>query len=126
MLRVNIGLNRTLVGLLGAAIVLWLLFSLRTVVLELLIALGIAYILDPLVDRLERLVRSRGVAILLLLIPLLGVIALVFAWLVPRLVEEIRTFVQGLPDMLEVPFLWLRDQLSVRFNVAIPATLEEL
>lgn len=126
MLRVNIGLNRTLVGLAGAAVGILLLSSLRSVIFELLVALGIAYILDPLVDRLERLVRSRGLAILLMLVPLLGVLALLFAWLVPRLVEEIGDFIRELPRMLEIPFVWASNLLMEQFNLAVPATLEEL
>ncbi|MGB3050948.1 MAG: AI-2E family transporter [Polyangiales bacterium] len=84
----------------------WLLFTLRGVLAPVFFAFLIAYMLDPLVDRIEqsRLLRGRsigravGIAVLLL-----GVFAIAaFSLLVifPMVYEEIASFVKRLPGLV--------------------------
>jgi predicted PurR-regulated permease PerM len=61
---------------------------LRNVTTPILISLVIAYILDPVVLRLERLGLRRLLAVGLVYITFLGILALVFALTAPRLYRE--------------------------------------
>lgn len=65
----------------------------RGTITALLLAMTIAYILEPVVDALERRRVPRGLAILLLAAGLVsGAVALVL-WIVPRVIEQARVFI---------------------------------
>ncbi len=125
-LRVDLGLARLLLVLGVAAGVVWLLGALQGILAQLLIALGLAYILDPVVDRLERAVRSRALAIVLLIVPLLGILSLVITLLVPRLLDELVVFGSKLPRLFEMAFEWSKALLLSRFQLELPHSFAEL
>ena len=93
---------------LGASLAgLWLLFALRGVLAPVFFAFLIAYMLDPLVDRIEatRLLRGRsygravGIAVILagfFVITAVGVLVLV-----PMVYEEVADFLKRLPGLVE-------------------------
>lgn len=83
-----------------ALIGIWLLETLGGLLAPFILALALAYILDPLVDVLERRRLKRGLAIALLGIPVLGLIVLVGAVAVPALADQIASLLDGLPDAL--------------------------
>jgi len=76
----------------------WALQRLTPVLLPLAIAGIIAYLLDPVVDYLERKGMTRSVAILLVFFLGLGVVAGVSATVIPRLVVETKELVNKIPD----------------------------
>ncbi len=86
--------------------VAWLLFTLRGVLAPVFFAFLIAYMLDPLVDRIEqsRLLRDRsigravGIAVLLLGVFAISVISLLVIF--PMVYEEIASFVKRLPGLV--------------------------
>lgn len=79
----------------GLAIVFLLIVYARGTITALLLALAIAYILEPVVDALERRRIPRGLAILLLGTAMIaGAVALV-VWIVPRVVDQAREFVMA-------------------------------
>ncbi len=125
-LRVDVGLVRVLVGVGIIGLAVWLVGALQGIIAQLLTALAIAYILDPLVDRLERLVRSRGLAVVLLVVPLLGLLGLVSGLLVPRLIDEITVFVGKLPAMFDAVLRWLLTTVVARFELELPHSVGEL
>jgi predicted PurR-regulated permease PerM len=71
-----------------------LIYVLRAVFLPLLVALLLAYILNPLVTALERRKVPRPVSIAAVYALLAGAAALALLWAVPRAVAEGREFVQ--------------------------------
>ncbi|MDH3728627.1 MAG: AI-2E family transporter, partial [Myxococcales bacterium] len=85
----------------------WLLYTLRGVLAPFFFAFLIAYMLDPLVDRVEetRLLRNsrvaRGIGIAVLLIGVFGVTAVLLFVVAPMVFEQISSFVQSLPGLLE-------------------------
>lgn len=86
-----------LAALVAAATLLWLLGPILT---PFVVSAGLAYLGDPVVDRLQRagLSRTGGVVLVfavlaLLLIPALGL-------LLPLLAEQIRVFIGNVPDYL--------------------------
>lgn len=93
---------------LGVSVALgWLLYTLRGVLGPVFFAFLIAYMLDPLVDRIEasRLLRGRpvgrAVGIAVLLAGVFAVTAFSLLVIVPMVYEEIASFVRRLPGLVE-------------------------
>jgi len=108
---------------------LWLLALLGPILAPFLLAGILAYICNPLVDRLERLrvPRAAGaLAVLLLLGALLAGLGLILA---PLLVEEAAVLAERLPEGLalanEKLLPWLREHLGLRLHLD-PASLKKL
>jgi len=84
----------------------WLLYTLRGVLAPVLFEFLIAYMLDPLVDRVEesRLLRgkpiARAVGIPVLLVCVFAVAAVLILVIVPMVYEEIASFVKRLPGLV--------------------------
>jgi len=85
----------------------WLLYTLRGVLAPFFFAFLIAYMLDPLVDRIEAMPRlrnsriARGTGIAVLLVGVFGVTGVLLFVVAPMVFEQISSFVQKLPAMLE-------------------------
>jgi predicted PurR-regulated permease PerM len=84
----------------------WLLFTLRGVLAPVFFAFLIAYMLDPLVDRIEqsRLLRDRSigraVGIAVLLLGVFAITAISLLVIFPMVYEEIASFVKRLPGLV--------------------------
>ncbi len=90
----------------------WLANQLASVIFPLAIAAVLAYLLDPLVDFLERRKVPRTRAILLVFFVLLMVVVILLATVVPQLVVEIKSLVQQMPDHADRLRDYVRDKLS--------------
>lgn len=83
--------------LISALVFVLLLVLLRDVLLPFIAALALAYLLDPLADRLERMGLSRLTATLVILCLFLLVIALALILLAPLLGQQLVGLVERLP-----------------------------
>lgn len=88
-----------LIGFLAAALVLYLL---RSVLLPFVAGMAVAYMLDPVADRLERWCSSRTLATGLITAAFLLAVIIALFLLVPLLQSQIASFAQKLPHYLEV------------------------
>ena len=97
----------------GLLLVLWLL---TPILLPFVLGAALAYLGDPLVDRLERLRLSRtsGVVIVFSTITLGSLAAI--ALLLPLLQQQLQTFLQRLPEYLQ----WLQETALPTLGVTIP------
>ena len=88
--------------LIGAYVVYWL----RDVLTPIFVAFSLAYLLDPLVDRLEarRVPRLAGIA--LVLAGTLGAVALFLGLVVPGIAADVAGVIRELPQQLAA--LWAR------------------
>jgi predicted PurR-regulated permease PerM len=75
----------------------WMLQRLTPVLLPLAIAGILAYLLDPVVDLLERWGMKRSIAILLVFFIGVGIVVAVAALVIPRLLVETRDFIEQIP-----------------------------
>lgn len=88
----------------------WLLWRLAPVITPFAVAAGIAYLSDPLVDRLEQ-VRIRGwvwgrtLAVVIVFLGLLALFTLALLVIIPALVRQARELVEQMPEYLD----WLTD-----------------
>lgn len=86
----------------AAAILFFLtLWVLRAMLLPFVLGLAVAYLLDPLVDRLEKLGASRTVGTAAVLCSFAAVFAAVIALVFPVLQEQMSQFLQALPVYIQ-------------------------
>jgi predicted PurR-regulated permease PerM len=84
----------------------WLTWRLAPVITPFAISAGLAYLGDPMVDRLERLrffrwPISRTVSVVLVFVFMSALLGLVLLILVPLLTDQVRDLVRRAPEMLE-------------------------
>jgi predicted PurR-regulated permease PerM len=113
--------RRAIVAALALAIVLGLLWVLKAALTPLAIAFLIAYVLDPLIDRLEKLGMPRRLAIVLLIGILLGSITAGLLFLIPKLQSDIAALIDRLPSYLDQLQTRLVPELERRLGVALPS-----
>lgn len=102
-----------LLPLFGAVVLVWLLGPVLT---PFVIAAGLAYIGDPLVDRMQRLRLSRTAAVLVVFAVLTLGFGLLVLLLFPVLEQQIRVLISNLPRYGE----WLHARIAPLFNAVLP------
>jgi predicted PurR-regulated permease PerM len=113
---VNIHITaKSIVLLLAAAAVIWLLVAFNQVLLILFLAILLAVAITPLVGRLER-GMPRAIAILVIYAILLGILSAAVGLLVPLLIEEFGQLSATLPrtieNILTLPERWIAPLLG--------------
>jgi predicted PurR-regulated permease PerM len=98
--------------------------GLRAVLTPIFLAFLIAYVLDPVVDRLERWKIPRALGIIVVLAVALGATLLFFALVVPAIVSDVATFVRELPGYLTTALARIEPILE-RYGVQVPHTAAE-
>lgn len=94
---------RTMGWLLGLAVIVLILSRhpvLRSVLVAILFAAITAYILNPLVQFLEKKGIRRTIAILLIYLAAVAILTLLFVLVLPRTIEETTKFVSTLPGLI--------------------------
>jgi len=86
---------------------------LASVLGPILAALGIAYMLDPVLERLVRRGMSRGVGAAILLVTCVTVIVTAVTFAAPRVYDQLLEFVTDLPRMVDNLSVWLHDHFSI-------------
>lgn len=94
-----------------AAVFLAVLWGLGNVILPFLVGGAIAYFLDPIADRLERLGLSRAAATATISVAALLAFTLLALWIVPMLVRQLIQLVNAAPTI----FGELQDFLTEKF-----------
>jgi len=96
------GTQRHRLAVLAASLVfgVWLLDTLGSLLAPFVLAIGIAYLLDPAADRLERRM-PRTAAVAVLAVPVLAVVAAGLVFGVPALVRQVAELAGELPAALE-------------------------
>ena len=84
--------------------------KLATILAPILVALGIAYLLDPIVEKLVARGMSRMVAATLILVGFLAVVTGVLMLLIPAAVDQVRAFINGFPDMINRVDAWIKKE----------------
>jgi predicted PurR-regulated permease PerM len=92
----------SLIGILilGNLLYRYALVPVRIVVAPLLIALGIVYLLNPIVSRLQARGVSRVLGALLTYIVFLGVVGVLLRFLIPLVAHQVSGFAESVPELL--------------------------
>jgi predicted PurR-regulated permease PerM len=99
--------HRALVVVAATLTGLWLLAETGGLLAPFILAAVLAYILDPLVDRMGRLGLSRSLAILLIIVVALGALAALLLLAVPAAFRELGELVDSAPLLFERLGAWL-------------------
>jgi predicted PurR-regulated permease PerM len=91
----------------------WIVTHLAHVLAPVLVALGIAYLLDPVLERMVARGLSRTISAAILLVGFLGAITLTAIILIPIAIHEVRDFVAALPEMVDNATRYMRDAWGV-------------
>jgi Predicted permease len=109
----------------AAAVVLFLLvFS--GILLPFVGGMALAYLLDPVADRLERLGLSRLLATLVIVLLFLVFVVLLFVLIVPLLANQISAAVAGLPDFVRWLQTFVVQRAGPRISSALHMSQDEL
>lgn len=100
---------------------LWVLSTAGSLLAPFFLAFVLAYILDPLADRLSAHPRiGRTTAILLLLAPFLALAAVSVVFGVPELVRQARDLIRQAPEFIEGLTAWVRGLTPTSLGFDIP------
>ena len=99
--------HRLVVLTTGVLVALWMLADLGTLLAPFVLAVVLAYILDPMVDRIERTRLPRPLAILLLALPALVAVGLLLFLGVPALADQIQSLITRSPELVERLATWI-------------------
>jgi len=100
--------GRRLLAAVGVVTLCWLATEAKTVLAPFVVAALLAYLGDPIVDRLETWGLARTPAIFALLVPIGGAAVLCGMWLVPLLVGEIGRLAEQVPAAGATALAWAR------------------
>ncbi|MGO4438495.1 AI-2E family transporter [Rhizobium sp. RAF56] len=96
------GLKRQIVfWLVVLALFITFLFLFSSILLPFLMGMAIAYFLDPIADRLERLGLSRLMATVVILVSFVVVFALTLMIVIPIIISQFNDFVQHVPAYVQ-------------------------
>ncbi|MDX1567958.1 MAG: AI-2E family transporter [Longimicrobiales bacterium] len=114
-----------LIGLAAVLTGLWILETTGFLLAPFVLALVLAYILDPLVDWLQGWNLSRTLAISTLILPLGLILAALVFWGIPALAEQIGNLARQVPDMLSRLVGWIESFRGRVVRWDIPVVDEE-
>ena len=84
----------------AASILLIFLWLLGDILLPFVLGAAIAYLLDPIVDRLERLGTGRVLGTILIIMAAFFVLFFIFLLLIPLVIDQFRLLVAAVPDLV--------------------------
>jgi predicted PurR-regulated permease PerM len=95
-------------------VVAWQILSTLAVILApILVALAIAYLLDPVLEWMVKRGIKRSLGALILLVLFLGVITLTLSILIPEAISQVEHFVNDLPTMIDNTTSWAKTKFGV-------------
>ena len=94
----------------ATAVFLFLLWALGNVILPFLVGAAIAYFLDPVADRLERMGLSRVLATVLIFVFMRGIVILALLGIIPLLIQQSNDLMQAAPELFNQLRTWLTER----------------
>jgi predicted PurR-regulated permease PerM len=122
--RREITLPKEFYVVLGLAASGYLLYALRSVLTPLFLAFGIAYMLDPVIDRFETWKVPRPAGIAIVLVGLLGLVAAFIALVLPVVASDVATVASELPSKISALITSADPWLSAH-GIKVPHTTTE-
>ncbi len=104
----------------------YLISQLKEILIPVVIALLLAYLLDPAIDWLEERGVGRSLAILILLLGIMFFIAAILLLLVPLLGSEVTSFANRIPLFVSRVKTQAVPWLEQTFHMTVPRTATEL
>ncbi len=114
-----------LIAVVAVLTALWLLHTTGFLLAPFVLALVLAYVLDPLVDRITARRVSRSLAIVLLTLPVLGLLAVAVLFGIPALGAQTGQLIADTPEFLTRVAGWLDAVWQRLQRVNLPLIEEE-
>jgi predicted PurR-regulated permease PerM len=100
----------------------WIVLSYLTGVLSpVLAALGIAYLLHPVLDRMAARGVNRGLGAAILLISFIAIVVAAVTMLAPKVADQLAQFLRDLPQMYDNVSAWTKQH----FDIELPSDWKE-
>jgi predicted PurR-regulated permease PerM len=115
------GRNNLALGIVCALIFAWLVYALRGVLAPVILAFFLAYVLDPIADRVEAMRVPRGFAVMGLLVGAILVGVLLVFLVLPALLRDLVDLISQLPLALKRAIETAGPWLQAR-GIQVPAT----
>ena len=109
----------------GIALVAYVTYLLRGILVPLFVAFLVAYALDPVVDRLEALRVPRVLGALTVMAALGALGSLLLLYVVPYFLGELRDAAKNLPQQLIALQALVNPWLAAQLNVEAPVTISD-
>jgi len=103
-----------------------ILVLLRDILLPFVIAMAVAYLLDPVADKLERWGMSRTLATTILTVAFLIVVFVAVAFLLPVLQQQVINFLGNLPDYFNTIRNWAQPLVERWMSQLEPKDVERI
>lgn len=100
--------------------VFWLLSSTGSILAPFILSIVLAYVLDPLVDRMERMRISRMLAMALLSVVAVGLLAVVVLLVVPASLRQLGAVLQDVPVFFQRLGAWVESMRTRMLAVDMP------
>ncbi|MCZ6782049.1 MAG: AI-2E family transporter [Proteobacteria bacterium] len=114
-----------IVGVATLGLILVLLWVLRGALTPLVVALTLAYLLDPVIDRFQAWHLPRGLAVLLLLGVALGALVSFALFVVPLMQQELAELARALPGYVDRLMQAIGPWLEENFDLELPGSFRE-
>lgn len=122
--------SRTILTLVGAALFLWFIYLVREALPPFLIAFGLATLMDPVLDRLQRRGMRRGIAVALTFITFLALFIGAMVILLPIAFAQSNQLVGKIPaayDQVRQSIdAWARDNITLLQRLHFPTSTQEI
>ncbi len=112
------------------ALLIFLIFALKSIIAPLSVAWLIAYIFDPLIDKFQKIIKSRPLCIMLLLLFLAFIFIVFILIIIPTASEQAQKIINKLPNYqkqlenyFEIIFSKIQARYPESFNVILQKAL---
>jgi predicted PurR-regulated permease PerM len=102
------------------AIIAFLLYLLAPILLPFVSAALLAYLGDPLVDRLEKMKLSRTLSVVVVFLLIFAFLIPFFLFLIPLLKEQVGSLLHQLPDYIDWLVVNLQPMLQDKLGLSLP------
>lgn len=92
--------NRAVIWMGAAAILIWLLYMLSAILLPFVVGMSVAFLFDPLADRLEKAGLSRVMATAVITCGFFTVLGIALVLLLPVVFSEAQALISAMPEYL--------------------------
>ena len=114
-----------LVTLAGLLTFYWVLQETGFLIAPFVLGLVLAYVLDPLVDKLEARGIGRSLAIVLLALPVVGVVAAAIIVGRPAVAQQVHDVIQAMPALRDRVIAWIENAQAGALGFDLPLVDEE-
>lgn len=115
--------NRGIILWIGIGIFLLAIYALTPVLTPFFIAAGLAYLFDPIVNRLQWIKIPRTIGVILVFILIILLVLLLLLIVIPLLEEQVLLFIKKLPDAIiwaqQEVLPWLHDKFNVDIDLSV-------